>query len=114
MYHWENEQEDFLILAGEALLIVEGQERPVRQWNFVHCPAEAQHVFVGAGDGPCVLLAVGSRENQASGTWGAYTVEEAARRHGACAEEETEDVGAAYARFPKSEPARYRDGLLPS
>src|SRR5918994_251071 len=32
MYHWEADQEDFLVLAGEALLIVEGEERPLRQW----------------------------------------------------------------------------------
>jgi oxalate decarboxylase/phosphoglucose isomerase-like protein (cupin superfamily) len=70
MYHWETEQEDFLVLAGEALLVVEGQERPLRQWDFVHCPPETQHVFVGAGEGPCVLLAVGSRQFQASGPWG--------------------------------------------
>jgi uncharacterized cupin superfamily protein len=37
MYHWEAEQEDFLVLSGEALLIVEGQERPLKQWDFVHC-----------------------------------------------------------------------------
>ena len=47
MYHWEADQEDFLVLAGEALLIVEGEERPLRQWDFVHCPAEAKHTIVG-------------------------------------------------------------------
>ena len=56
-YHWETEQEDFLVLAGEALLIVDGQERPLKPWDFVHCPPETRHVFVGAGDGPCVILA---------------------------------------------------------
>jgi uncharacterized cupin superfamily protein len=60
MYHWETEQEDFLVLSGEALLIVEGQERPLRQWDFVHCPPETRHVFVGAGNGPCVILAASS------------------------------------------------------
>jgi len=53
MYHWETDQEDFLVLAGEALLIIEGEERPFRQWDFVHCPPKTQHVIVGAGDGPC-------------------------------------------------------------
>jgi mannose-6-phosphate isomerase-like protein (cupin superfamily) len=38
MYHWEADQEDFLVLSGEALLIVEGHERSLRQWDFVHCP----------------------------------------------------------------------------
>ena len=51
MYHYEHEQEGFLIVSGEALLIVEGQERPLRRWDFVHCPPETRHVFVGAGDG---------------------------------------------------------------
>jgi mannose-6-phosphate isomerase-like protein (cupin superfamily) len=49
-YHWETEQEDFLVLAGEGLLIVEGEERPLRQWDFVHCPPGTRHAFVGAGD----------------------------------------------------------------
>ena len=64
MYHWEADQEDFLVLAGEALLIVEGEERPLRRWDFVHCPAGTRHVIVGAGDGPCVVVAVGAREHQ--------------------------------------------------
>ena len=49
MYHWEADQEDFLVLSGEALLIVEGEERPLRAWDFAHCPAETRHVIVGAG-----------------------------------------------------------------
>jgi uncharacterized cupin superfamily protein len=114
MYHWETEQEGFLVLSGEALLIVEGQERPLRQWDFVHCPAKTNHVLVGAGDGACVVLAMSSRENQAHGPYGAYTVDEVALRHGAGVEEETQDADLAYARFPKSELTRYRDGWLPS
>jgi uncharacterized cupin superfamily protein len=112
MYHWEADQEDFLVLDGEALLLVEGQERPLRPWDFVHCPPETRHMIVGAGEGPCTILAVGSREQQA-GDWGAYTVDETARRHGASVDEETTDSGRAYARFPKPVPTRYRDGLLP-
>ncbi len=112
-YHWETEQEAFLVLSGEALLIVEGEERPLRQWDFVHCPPETNHVIVGAGEGPCVVLAMSSREHQAHGPYGAYTVDEAARRHGACAEEETQDTDVAYAGVPGSEATRYRDGWLP-
>ena len=112
MYHWEADQEDFLVLAGEALLIVEGQERPVRQWDFVHCPPRTNHIFVGAGDGPCLILAVGAREHQ-TGDWGAYTVDEAALRHGAGVKVETSD-SSAYGEFAKSEPTRYREGWLPS
>jgi mannose-6-phosphate isomerase-like protein (cupin superfamily) len=63
-YHWETEQEDFVVLSGEALLIVEGQERRLKQWDFVHCPPEARHALVGAGDGPCVILAASSRQFQ--------------------------------------------------
>jgi uncharacterized cupin superfamily protein len=114
MYHWETETESFFVLSGEALLIVEGQERPLRQWDFVHCPPKTEHVIVGAGDGPCVVLAMSSRENQAYGPYGAYTVDEVARRHGAGVDEETQDTEVAYARVPKSEPTRYRDGWLPS
>jgi len=113
MYHWETETESFFVLSGEALLIVEGQERPLRQWDFVHCPPKTEHVIVGAGDGPCVVLAMSSRENQAFGPYGAYTVDEVARRHGACVDEETQDTEVAYAHVPKSEPTRYRDGWLP-
>ena len=112
MYHWEADQEDFLVLAGEALLLVEGQERPLRRWDFVHCPPRTNHMIVGAGDGPCTILAVGAREHQA-GEWGAYTVDELALRHGVGVEEETDDAAIAYARFPKPQPTRYRDGLLP-
>ncbi len=112
MYHWETDQEDFLVLSGEALLIVGGQERPLRQWDFVHCPPETRHMIVGAGQGHCVVLAIGAREHMESGPWGAYTVDEAALRHGAGVEEETNDAGRAYARFPKPEPTRYRDGWL--
>ncbi len=113
MYHWEADQEDFLVLSGEALLIIEGEERPLRQWDFVHCPAETKHMIVGAGDTPCAVLAVGAREHQAGADWGAYTVDEAALRHGAGVEQETNDQELAYARFPKPVPTRYRDGWLP-
>jgi uncharacterized cupin superfamily protein len=112
-YHWETEQEDFLVLAGEALLIVEGQERPLKQWDFVHCPPETRHVFVGAGEGPCVILAASSRQFQKNGPWGFYCADDTARRYNASPTEDTQDTGVAYARFPPSQPARYRAGLLP-
>jgi oxalate decarboxylase/phosphoglucose isomerase-like protein (cupin superfamily) len=113
IYHWETEQEDFLVLAGEALVIVEGQERPLRQWDFVHCPPETRHVFVGAGDGPCVILAASSRQFQKDGPWGSYMIDEAAQRYGACPEVETQDTEVAYANVSPSEKSRYREGLLP-
>jgi uncharacterized cupin superfamily protein len=123
MYHWETDQEDFLVLSGEALLVVEGEERPLRRWDFVHCPAGTRHVIVGAGDAPCLVFRVGSRENHTialpDGTrdgkpdGGAYTVDQAALRHGAGVEVETTDADEAYARFPAPELTRYRDGWLP-
>jgi uncharacterized cupin superfamily protein len=113
-YHWETEQEDFLVLSGEALLIVEGQERPLRQWDFVHCPPETRHVFVGAGDGPCVILAASSRQFQKDGPWGFYTVDERAARYNASSPEKTQDGSVAYARFPPEQERRYPGGLLPS
>jgi uncharacterized cupin superfamily protein len=115
MYHWEADQEDFFVLAGEALLIVEGEERPLRQWDLVHCPAGTKHVIVGAGAGagPCVVLAVGARDRSTGPDWGGYPVDEAAVRHGAGVEEETTDQLQAYARFTRREPTRYREGWLP-
>jgi uncharacterized cupin superfamily protein len=113
MYHWEADQEDFLVLSGEALLIAEGEERPLRQWDFVHCPAGMNHVIVGAGDGPCVVLAVGARDRSRGPDWGGYRVDEAALRHGAGVEQETTDAKQAYARFPPREPTGYEDGWLP-
>jgi mannose-6-phosphate isomerase-like protein (cupin superfamily) len=122
-YHWETDEEDFLVLAGEALLVVEGQERPLRQWDFVHCPPRAQHVLVGAGDGPCTIFCVGSRmrhtaltsegELEGAADWGAYTVDETAARYRASVEEETTDADVAYAGQPEPRLTRYRDGWLP-
>ena len=111
-YHREANQEDFLVLAGEALLLIEGEERPLRQWDFVHCPAGTAHMIIGAGKG-CTVLAVGAREHQEGADWGGYPVDETALAHGAGVERETSDVAEAYARFPEPEPSPYRDGWLP-
>jgi uncharacterized cupin superfamily protein len=109
MYHGEDEQEDFLVLAGECLLLVEGQERRLRQWDFVHCPAWTEHVFVGAGDGPCTILAIGSR----SGGDVVYPASELARRHRAGVERETHDPDEAYAGLPPDHDTVFRDAWLP-
>jgi uncharacterized cupin superfamily protein len=113
MYHWEADQEDFLVLAGEALLIVEGQERLLRRWDLVHCPAGTGHTIVGTGDGACLVLAVGARDRSKGPDWGAYTVDEAAIRHGAGVEMETTESKEAYARFPQGGLTGYREGWLP-
>jgi uncharacterized cupin superfamily protein len=113
MYHWEADQEDFLVLSGEALLIAEGEERLLRQWDFVHCPAGMKHVIVGAGESPCLVLAVGARGESTGPNWGGYTVDEAALRHNAGVEQDTTNPAEAYARFPERKPGPYRDGWLP-
>jgi uncharacterized cupin superfamily protein len=113
MYHWEADQEDFLVLHGEALLIVEGQERALGQWDFFHCPPNVAHTIVGAGGGPAAIVAIGARINTRGENWGGYPVDETAARRGASAERETTDPKEAYARFPQRRPTRYRDGWLP-
>ena len=112
MYHRENDQEDFLVLAGEALAIVEGEERSLRRWDLLHCPPGTNHVIVGAGDEPCLILAVGARDRSTGLDWGAYTVDEAAQRHGAGVEQETTEANEAYARFARGGLTGYREGWL--
>jgi uncharacterized cupin superfamily protein len=112
MYHREADQEDFLVLAGDALLLVDGMERPLRPWDFVHCPPGTDHMIIGAGDRPCAVLAIGAREHQDDAEWGRYIVDECALRHGAGVEQETSDPEAAYARFPARQWTKYRPGWL--
>jgi uncharacterized cupin superfamily protein len=109
LYHGEDEQEDFLVLSGECLLLIEGEERRLKAWDFVHCPAWTEHVFVGAGEGPCAILAVGSR----TGGDVVYPESELAQRHGAGAERETRDPKEAYATFAEDVAVGYREGWLP-
>jgi|SRR3954447_18980806 len=79
MYHGEESQEAFLVLSGECLLIVEGEERPLRQWDFFHCPSWTEHTILGAGEGPALVLAVGLRGKEGA----RYPADETALRHGA-------------------------------
>jgi uncharacterized cupin superfamily protein len=111
MYHWEADQEDFLVVSGRALAIVEGEERPLETWSLFHCPAGTRHTVVGAGDGPCVIVAVGARTRSTTPDWGAYVPDAAAARHGASVDEETSDPETAYARLGERELVRY-DGWL--
>ncbi len=83
MYHAEESQEAFLVLLGECLLIVEGEERPLRQWDFFHCPPWTEHTILGAGDGPSLVLAVGLRGKQGA----RFPVNEVANKHRAGVEE---------------------------
>ncbi len=103
MYHAESGQEDFIVLAGECLLLVEGEERALRTWDFVHCPPGTEHVFVGAGDGPCVIFMTGGRTREKSIV---YPRSDLARGHGAGVETETRSPSEAYAPFPHWQPER--------
>jgi len=109
MYHWEGDQEAFLVLSGEAVLVVEGEERPLRAWDFFHSPPGTKHVIVGAGGGPCVVIAVGSRQHDELG----FPADEVARLHGAGVETDTTDGDVAYANVPPRERSPYREGWLP-
>jgi uncharacterized cupin superfamily protein len=100
MYHREANQEDFLVLAGECLLLIEGEERPLKAWDFVHCPPGTDHIFVGAGDGPCVIFMAGARRDQRT----VYPRSEVALRHGAGVEADTTSSAEAYAPYPKWQP----------
>ncbi len=99
LYHAESAQEGFLVLSGECRLLVEGEERLLRPWDFFHCPAGTEHIFVGAGDGPCGIFMVGGR----SEGWRAnYPVSELAARYGASAAADTSDPDEAYVGFEPS------------
>jgi uncharacterized cupin superfamily protein len=100
MYHWESDQEDFLVLSGAGTLVIEGEERPLRQWDFVHCPPGTPHVIVG---GPCTVLAVGARERED----GEYVADPVAARYDASSPVTTSESQVAYARFPPREFIRY-------
>jgi uncharacterized cupin superfamily protein len=105
MYHREDNQENFLVLSGECLLLVEDEERQLRAGDFVHCPPGTDHIFVGAGEGPCVIFMAGARTG-----WPdkgiVYPRSDLARRHGAGVEEETSVPSEAYASFPKWQAGR--------
>ncbi|MGZ4389855.1 MAG: cupin domain-containing protein [Gaiellaceae bacterium] len=109
-YHRENAQEDFLVRAGDCLLIVEGEERPLKQWDFVHCPAGVDHVFVGAGTERSIVLAVGARVDPEELF---YPAEPAAQRHGAAVQVGTADPDEAYADYRGGRWTRYEEGWLP-
>jgi uncharacterized cupin superfamily protein len=113
MYHWEADQEGFLVLTGEALLIVEDEERPLRQWDYFHCPPNVPHTIVGAGSRPAAILAIGARQSQDGPDWGGYPLSEVAMKHDAATEEETNDARIAYGRFPGRQEGEFREGWLP-
>jgi len=103
LYHAESNQEDFLVLAGECLLLVEGEERRLRAWDFVHCPPGTEHVFVGRGTSPCVIFMAGARIGERKI---AYPDSKLARSHSAGVDTETSSAAEAYAPFPHWSPGR--------
>jgi uncharacterized cupin superfamily protein len=110
MYHRESGQEDFIVVAGECILVIEGEERRLRAWDFVHSPPWTEHVFVGAGDGPCVIVMVG---NRVGGFEVTYPVNEVAAKYDASVDTETSSPDEAYSPFGEEVRAAYGEGWLP-
>lgn len=103
LYHSESEQEALLVLSGECRLLVENEERILRQWDFFHCPPGTEHVCVGEGDRPAVVLMIGARDENKNIL---YPVSELAGRYGASSELETGNPQEAYAPFDRPAPAK--------
>lgn len=112
MYHGEDGQEDFLVLSGSGTLLIEGEERPLKAWDFVHCPAWTRHGFVNTGEEPCAILMVGARRDGAEVDC-EYPEEPVAQRHGAGVMQATTEPDVAYAGTPESADEAYREGTLP-
>lgn len=103
LYHRESEQEGFLVIEGECLLIVEGQEVRLGPWDYFHCPPGTTHSLVGAGEGPCVMVTLGRR---GEGGTILYARDETALRHGAGVGQDADTPAEAYEPFPKWESGR--------
>ena len=104
LYHSEGTQEGFLVLSGECTLIVEEEERPLRQWDYFHCPAGTHHIIVGAGEQPCAILMLGARPEVETLH---YPVSEVAAKYGASSAKDTDVPDEAYADWPGDyEPVR--------
>ena len=110
LYHAETGQEGFLVLSGECTLVVEGETRTLRAWDFFHCPGGTNHMIVGAGNGPSVVLAVGGRGGRKGIV---YPVDDLALAHNAGVEQETTKPQEAYRPFPSFSRCRYEEGWLP-
>ena len=101
-YHLESNQEGFLVLSGECLAIVEGEERRMRTWDYLHCPPGTAHITIGASDEPCAILMVGTRS---SDTDIHYPVEPTAAKHGAAVAAATDSPRQAYMDSPPIVPS---------
>jgi quercetin dioxygenase-like cupin family protein len=96
-YHAESNQEGFLVLSGECIAIVEGQERRLHAWDYLHCPPGTAHITIGAGEGPCAILMVGTRSPDQTLH---YLAEPAAAKYGAAVAVATDSPREAYAQRP--------------
>ena len=106
IYHAEANQEAFLVLSGECILLVEGRERRLRAWDFFHSPPWTSHAFVGAGDEPCVVLMAGAHGSPVV----RYRASALAARYGASVEKDTSDPEQAHAtaeRFRRKRPSSW-------
>jgi uncharacterized cupin superfamily protein len=92
-YHAESGQEGFLVLEGECRLIVEGEERILKQWDYFHCAPMTRHITVGAGDDWCAILMVGARLEHEELE---YPKNELAAKYGAESPVDTSDPKVAY------------------
>ena len=120
LYHHEAGQEDFLVLAGACTLIIEGEERPLARWDFVHCPPRTAHTIVAAGPQPALVFAVGARKEKGSAR---YPVDPVAIAHGAGVPDASTTAQETYASFgdpsPGPAPGMFagdssREGTAPS
>ena len=102
-YHEEDDLEGFLVLSGECIAIVEGQERHIGPWDYLHSPSGTRHIMVGAGDGPCAILMYGTRHPDATIL---YPVDETAAKHGWSVATETDSPDEAYRERPPIERIR--------
>jgi uncharacterized cupin superfamily protein len=108
LYHHEARQEDFLVLAGECRLLIEGEERPLQAWDFVHCPPRTAHTIVAAGDQPALIFAVGARKEKGSAE---YPVDPIAIARGAGVPDATTTAQEVYASFGAPTPGPAPDGF---
>jgi mannose-6-phosphate isomerase-like protein (cupin superfamily) len=98
-YHAEDAQEGFLVLAGECVAIVEGEERRMRRWDYLHSPPGTEHITVGAGDEPCAILMFGSPDPRRKVVW---IANETAARYGASVAKTTSRGTEVYGESPES------------
>jgi uncharacterized cupin superfamily protein len=110
LYHWESDQEGFLVLSGACALIVEGEERRMGRWDYFHCPPGTRHITVGAaGDELCAMLMVGARTK---GKLTRYPADEVAARHGVSVQTDADHAREAYTQWPV-QPRVFHDVAAP-